>query len=59
MKPKKKLDDFNRKWIIRLFGPGEKTIAQIAYITGYSHTTVGKVITQNIEQNRKKTHESN
>jgi len=50
----KKLDAENKLIIINLFKPGKLTLEQIGNITGYSRTTVGKVISENIHNQSKK-----
>ena len=50
----KKLDPQNKLTIINLFKPGKLTLAEIARLTGYSRTTVGKVISENIHNQSKK-----
>ena len=50
----KKLDANNKLTIINLFKPGILTLAEIGNITGYSRTTVGKVISENIHNQSKK-----
>lgn len=48
MRPQK-VDAFKRKWIIRLFKDGNKTIKQIAFISGFSQTTISNIITKHIK----------
>ena len=50
----KKLDVKNKLTIINLFKPGKLTLQQIGNITGYSRTTVGKVISDHIYNQAKK-----
>ena len=50
----KKLDVKNKLTIINLFKPGKLTLKQIGNITGYSRTTVGKVISDHIYNQAKK-----
>jgi hypothetical protein len=50
----KKLDSENKLSIINLFTPGKLTLEQIGNITGYSRTTVGKVISDHIYNQAKK-----
>ena len=50
----KKLNPENKLTIINLFKPGKLTLAEIGNITGYSRTTVGKVISDNIHNQSKK-----
>lgn len=50
----KKLDAENKLTIINLFKPGKLTLEQIGNKTGYSRTTVGKVISEHIYDQAKK-----
>jgi hypothetical protein len=50
----KKLNAEDKLTIINLFKPGKLTLEQIGNITGYSRTTVGKVISDHIYDQAKK-----